>query len=159
MQRVTITLDDALMQALDRHMQASGHLNRSEAIRDLVRNGLESRGEGGEPGKSCVAALVYVYDHETRRLAERLTSEQHEHHDMSVATLHVHLDDSKCMEVAVLRGPTGEVRGFADHVIGERGVQYGQLVAIPVASDHAPHTHGTAHTHTHARPGAAKRRS
>jgi len=145
MQRVTITLDDGLMAALDRRMSASGHANRSETIRDLLRSGLESDGEAVSDDRRCMAALVYVYDHETRRLAERLTSEQHAHHDMSVATLHVHLDNHKCMEVAVLDGPGADVRHFADHVIAERGVQYGQLVVIPLAPTRAPTAHGHAH--------------
>jgi CopG family transcriptional regulator, nickel-responsive regulator len=149
MQRVTITLDDDLMEALDGYMRAGGHANRSEAIRDLVRVGLEKREVGAASRKACVGALVYVYDHETRRLAERLTTEQHAHHDMSVATLHVHLDEHKCMEVAVLKGPADDVRHFADHVIGERGVQYGQLVTIP-ADGVAGSAHG--HSHGEARP-------
>ena len=149
MQRVTITLDDDLLEALDGHMRSGGHSNRSEAIRDLVRTGLEQRDAGRPTNKPCVAALVYVYDHETRRLAEKLTSRQHEHHDMSVATMHVHLDAHECMEVAVLRGAAADVRHFADHLVGERGVRYGQLVTIPASEEEtgrdrvslAPHRH------------------
>jgi CopG family transcriptional regulator, nickel-responsive regulator len=157
MQRVTITLDDHLMDALDGYMRAGGHANRSEAIRDLVRIGLDKRETGVAAEKTCVGALVYVYDHETRRLAERLTTEQHVHHDLSVATLHVHLDEHKCMEVAVLKGSTHEVRHFADHVIGERGIQYGQLVTIPVAGGAVA---APARVHSHpsgARPTVARR--
>ena len=142
MQRVTITLDHELMETLDGYMLDGGHANRSEAIRDLVRIGLEKRGRASQT-KLCVAALVYVYDHETRRLAQRLNREQHQHHDLSVATMHVHLDAHKCLEVAVLKGAAGGVHHFADHVIGERGVQYGQLVSIPLDDD----TGGRGHKH------------
>lgn len=135
MQRITITLDDDLMEELDRAIAARGYQNRSEAIRDFTRAGIQQADEtSGESGR-CVAALVYVYDHAARDLSRRLVESYHGHHDLSMATLHVHLDDHNCMEVTTLRGTGAEVRHFADHIIAERGVRYGRLVMIPVESD------------------------
>ena len=131
MQRVTITLDDELMADLDRIIAARGYQNRSEAIRDLARAGIrEAARETGAAGE-CVAALVYVYDHAARELSKRLVQNFHGHHDMSLATLHVHLDDASCMEVTVLKGGAGAVQHLADHIIAERGVRHGRLVMIP----------------------------
>jgi len=89
-----------------------------------------------------VAALVYVYDHHDRELPKRLTRSSHEHHDLSVATMHVHLDHDSCMEVAVLRGAMQDVRHFARHVISERGVRHGRLVTVPVEFETRKHAHG-----------------
>jgi CopG family nickel-responsive transcriptional regulator len=131
MQRVTITLDDELMADLDRIIAARGYQNRSEAIRDLARAGIrEAAHETGAAGE-CVAALVYVYDHAARELSKRLVQNFHGHHQMSLATLHVHLDNDSCMEVTVLKGGAGEVQHLADHIIAERGVRHGRLVMIP----------------------------
>jgi CopG family nickel-responsive transcriptional regulator len=80
-----------------------------------------------------VAALVYVYDHTRRDLPNRLANEFHDHHDLAVSTLHVHLDAQSCLEVAVLKGPAGAVRHMADHVTAERGVRHGQLVLLPTS--------------------------
>lgn len=105
MQRITITLDDKLVAALDRVIAAYGYQNRSEAIRDLARAGIAQRQEHSEDDpQAAVAALVYVYDHLERGMAKRLTGSFHQHHDLSVASMHVHLDHVSCMEVAVLRG-------------------------------------------------------
>jgi CopG family nickel-responsive transcriptional regulator len=131
MQRITITLDDDLMEELDAKIVEHGYQNRSEAIRDFARAGMQlatqERGQAGE----CVAALVYVYDHAARDLSRRLVENYHGHHDLSLATLHVHLDDDNCMEVTALRGSGAEVQHFADHIIAERGVKYGRVVMIP----------------------------
>jgi len=81
-----------------------------------------------------VAALVYVYDHAARDLSKRLVQNFHGHHDLSLAMLHVHLDDDSCMEVTALKGSSGDVKHLADHVIAERGVRYGRLVMIPLQS-------------------------
>ncbi len=145
MQRITITLDDDLMDELDSLIAERGYQNRSEAIRDLTRAGMQQTAhEKGKTG-DCVAALVYVYDHAQRDLSRRLMDTYHHHHDLSLATLHVHLDDDNCMEVTALKGSGSEVQHFADHIIAERGVKHGRLVMMPTgkkAAKRKPHSHG-----------------
>ena len=130
MQRVTITIDDDLTAELERYMAMHGYANRSEAIRDLGRAGLQQNSaQVGGPGH-CVAALIYVYDHHQRELPKRLTRDFHDHHDLAQATIHVHLDHEQCMEVTVLKG---------------RGVRHGKIVYLPgVVHDHedSAHSHG-----------------
>ena len=149
MQRVTMTIDDDLMESLDRYMAASGHQNRSEAVRDLVRAGLMSEPKVVDSARNCMAALVYVYDHETRQLSKRLLTDHHSHADLSIATLHVHIDEASCLEVSLLRGQKSKVEHFAQHVIGERGVRYGRLVVVPASAESAPHGHDHAHDDGH----------
>lgn len=155
MQRTTITLDDDLMARLDEFMQERGYANRSEAIRDLVRSGLEQATLESSPQARCLGAAIYVYDHEARELSSRLTRAAHAHHDLSLATLHVHLDHDSCMEVTVLRGAVEDVRHFADHLIAERGVRHGRLVLVPVEEQTETHSHGytpaSPHKHMHVR--------
>lgn len=150
MQRVTVTIDDELMTALDHYMEAGGHQNRSEAVRDLVRAGLLKELKADDGARPCVAALVYVYDHETRQLSKRLMHDHHSHADMSIATLHVHMDEATCLEVSLLRGQKSEVEHFASHITGERGVRYGQLVVVPAEAEQGEKAHahgGCAHGH------------
>lgn len=143
MQRVTITLDDDLMADLDRIIATRGYQNRSEAIRDLARTGLEQAAVEVAGARNCVATLVYVYDHHARELPRRLTQEFHDHHDLSQATLHVHLDHESCLEVTVLKGKGAEVQSFANHVIAERGVRHGHVVYMPAPSTEVHgHSHG-----------------
>lgn len=149
MQRVTLTIDDELMESLDRYMEASGHQNRSEAVRDLVRAGLLRQPKTDDRARSCMAALVYVYDHETRQLSKRLMDDHHSHTNLSIATLHVHIDEESCLEVSLLRGQKSEVEHFAQHVTGERGVRYGQLVVIPASAEGPGGGHGHEHAHDH----------
>jgi len=158
MQRVTITLDDDLMADLDRIIAARGYQNRSEAIRDLARSGLEQAAVEAAGSRNCVAALVYVYDHHARDLPKRLTQEFHDHHDLSQATLHVHLDHESCLEVTVLKGRGSEVQSFANHVIAERGVRHGHVVYVPAPDGKAHrHSHEHDHDHEHAHDHAPKR--
>jgi len=152
MQRVTLSVDDELLETLDRHMTKRRYASRSEALRDILREAqarekLEEDQAGREDG-FCIATLAYVYDHETRALGRRLTQAQHQHHDLQVATLHVHLDHDSCLEVSVLRGPVKAVRALADDTVSQRGVRHGQLHLVPAELGRERHRHG--HDHIHA---------
>lgn len=149
MQRITITIDDDLMQAVDGLMSRRGYASRSEAFRDIVRDMLD-RQSLDDPKAACIATLSYVFDHGTRDLASRLTRSHHDHHDMSVASMHVHLDHEACLEVCVLRGPSGAVTAYADTLATQRGVRHAHLHVIPVKVSTALHTHeGEAAEHGH----------
>ena len=132
MHRVTVTLDDELMDDLDRLIATRGYQNRSEAIRDLARAGLKQAAQEAGSSETCVGVLSYVYDHAARDLARRLTSTFHDHHDLTVSSLHVHLDPENCLEVAILKGPMAQVQHFSEHVIAERSVRHGALHVVPV---------------------------
>ena len=110
MQRITITIEDDLLAEIDAAAEARGYQNRSEIIRDLARAGLQQSAEDAAVSGECVAALVYVYDHAARDLSRRLVQNFHGHHDLSLATLHVHLDDDHCMEVTALKGSSSDVQ-------------------------------------------------
>lgn len=160
MERFTISLDAKLAKAFDRLIHDKGYLNRSEAVRDLLRQRLGEHQLARDEAPYCIAALSYIYDHHERELAERLTALQHRHHDLTVSTMHAHLDHDNCMETVILRGPTAAVREFADALQAERGVRHGLLNLVPADIDAAkrPHHHahgqGEAHryVHVHSKP-------
>ena len=131
MQRVTVTLDEELLADVDALIQERGYQNRSEAIRDLTRSGLQQVREEAAPQALCMGALVYVYDHAARELSKRLTRHSHAHHDLTLSTLHVHLNEQSCMEVALLKGQSDQLKQFAAEVTSSRSVRHGRLVLIP----------------------------
>jgi CopG family nickel-responsive transcriptional regulator len=152
MDRFTISLDAKLATAFDQLIRERGYATRSEAVRDILRSHLQKNIEKRAAKGSCVANLSYVYNHHERELAERLTSIQHAHHDLTVSTMHAHLDHDQCIETVMLKGPVKRVREFADQIIAERGVRHGVLNLINVELG-LPHTHGGAgHSHRHLIP-------
>lgn len=149
MDRITMTIDGALASEFDALAARRGYGSRSEAMRDLLRREIESDRAGRDPQAHCVASLSYVYDHHVRDLAERLTSAQHEHHDLVVATMHVHLDHDHCLEVEILKGTTKAVRSFADRIGAERGVRHTAVNLITVDPGDGHTAQGAHHHHGH----------
>jgi len=154
MERFTISLDADLAVEFDKLIKARGYSNRSEAVRDMLRSQLESFRHERDEARHCVANLSYVYNHHERDLAERLTHLSHEHHNLAVSAMHAHLDHEHCIESLILRGPSAEVREFANMLIAQRGVRHGQLNMVAVEIDKGRHGHPdgqgeASHTHRH----------
>ncbi|CAH1653805.1 DNA-binding transcriptional repressor NikR [Hyphomicrobiales bacterium] len=154
MQRITVTIDDDLLAGIDAFCERKGYQSRSEALRDVIRaefSRKETLEEALPPSKAQGhGVLSYVYDHHTRALASRLTSNHHDHSDLSVATMHVHVDHDLCLEVSILKGTVHAMQHFADSVSSQRGVRHGHLHVMPAGSDEAhEHGHGHGHAHTH----------
>lgn len=125
--RFGISIDQHLLERFDELITRKGYVNRSEAIRDLIRNDLvEDSWQTGEA--ETVGTVTLVYDHHTRDLSDKLTEHQHSHHDAIVSAMHVHLDAHHCLEVVVVRGTADKVKRLADELIGTKGVKHGKLV-------------------------------
>ena len=125
LERFSISMSSELLRKFDAHSRQKGYANRSEAVRDLVRNALvEERWTRSDV--KVAATVTLVYDHHTRELAERLAEVQHHHGALVVATTHVHLDNDNCLEVVILRGRAGKVRHLAEHLIAQKGVKHGR---------------------------------
>jgi len=154
MKRLTMSLDDDLADAFEALVRSRGYENRSEAFRDLLRQDLSNVRLRDRPDEPCVATLSYVYNHHQRQLAARLADFQHEHHELTVSTMHVHLDHDHCLETVILRGRTQQVQAFADAVTAQPGVSHGDLHLVPMAAHQA-------HGHEHLAPAATagKKRS
>ena len=134
MQRLTISLDDELALAFDELMRRRGYASRSEAVRDLLRRELGENDLSSDGARQCVAVLSYVFDHHERQLASRLTTLQHDHHELVISTLHAHISHEDCVETAILRGAGDTVKKFADAIIAQTGVRHGQVQLIPLAA-------------------------
>ena len=125
--RFGISIDADLLDSFDQLIERKKYMNRSEAIRDLIRSSLvETKWEVGE--EEIVGTITIVYNHHVRDLSDKLTEQQHAYHQQIISALHVHLDAHNCLEVLVVRGKAGEVKKIADELIGVKGVKHGKLV-------------------------------
>ncbi len=132
--RFGVSIDESLLRQFDELIQDKGYQNRSEAVRDLMRDALVER-QWTREDEETVGTVTLVYDHHTRDLADKLTEHQHSHHHAIISVLHVHLDAHNCLEVAVVRGTAREVRRLADELIGTKGVKHGKLVTTTTGKD------------------------
>lgn len=152
MERITISIEESLAQSFDALIAKRGYASRSEAMRDLVREALEQERLEGEGQGDSFGVLTYVFNHHERDLAGRITRAQHEHQELAVSTLHIHVDHDNCLEAVVLHGQTDAVRAYSEQLCASTGVRYGRLHLIPgdlakaPASEHG-HTHSDDHHH------------
>jgi len=124
--RFGVSLNMDLLDRFDALIRKMGYENRSEAIRDLIREKLVEE-EWQEPREECYGVVFLVYDHHTMNLDHRLVEAQHDHVEQIVSSLHVHIDEHNCMEVVVLRGPGAQVREVGEGLVSMRGIKFGKL--------------------------------
>jgi len=132
MERITVTIDDDLLEKFDAVIDSKGYANRSEGVRDAIRLLLADQQIAKDETAPCVGCVVYMYNHKERTLSSRLVEAQHHHHDTPSATLHLHIDAENCLEATILNGSVHEVRHLADHITSQTGVKYGRLHLIPL---------------------------
>ena len=123
--RFGVSLERELLNKFDRLVQEQGYTNRSEALRDLIRESLIKK-EWVE-GKEVAGAITLVYDHHKRELLNLLTDIQHEYHDLVVSTQHIHLDHDNCLEIIAVKGNPGKIGKLAHKLRATKGVKHGDL--------------------------------
>jgi CopG family nickel-responsive transcriptional regulator len=131
--RTGVSIEEDLLAQFDRVIARRGYRNRSEAIRDLIRESLVS--EAIDKNKQVVATLSMIYDHHRPNLSDKLNEIQHHSHGNVMAATHVHLDEDNCLEVVIMKGRSGEVKHLADHMLAMRGVKHGRLVLTTTGKD------------------------
>ena len=123
--RFGVSLEKKLLEKFDILIKERKYPNRSEAIRDLIRENLVKR-EWVE-GKEVAGAITLVFDHHKRDLVNILTDIQHDFHTLIISSQHIHLDHDNCLEIIVVRGKPTEARELADKLRATKGVKYGAL--------------------------------
>jgi CopG family nickel-responsive transcriptional regulator len=135
-ERIGISLEKDLLKQFDKLIEQKGYVNRSEAIRDLIRDNLVQREWSESSGsEERVAVVTLVYDHDSSSLAQKLAHIQHENHRAVVSALHIHMDEHNCLEVLVLRGRAKEVVRMGEGLISTKGVKFGKLMPATTGQD------------------------
>lgn len=130
--RFSVSLSESLLEEFDKLLNRKGYTNRSEGIRDLIRDRLVQ--EEIVSNDVIVGVITLVYDHHVRELTEHLIERQHKSEAEVISSLHIHLDHHHCLEVIVARGEGELLRRFADGLIGARGVKHGRFVQTTTGS-------------------------
>jgi CopG family nickel-responsive transcriptional regulator len=126
LERIGVSLDKNLLSMFDKLIAEQGYQNRSEAIRDLIRQHISTE-RLGNPKAKAVAAVFLVYDHHSTKLAENLISLQHSHILHVISSLHIHLDKYDCLEIIVLRGRVSEINKVGENILSMKGVKLGRV--------------------------------
>ncbi len=123
--RVSLSIEKNLFDRLEKLVKDSGYTNRSEFVRDMIRDRLVENQWGSN--RKVLATVTLIYDHEKRLLSKRLTHLQHEHFGAVLATTHVHLDRHLCAEMIMIQGPASEIKELAENLGREKGVLHATL--------------------------------
>jgi len=134
-ERFGVSLDGRLLDQFDDRNRQMGYSNRSEALRDLIRDCLVKRKQWVKDSVKVVGTVTLIYDHHSSDLSDRLNEIQHKHGALVVCSMHVHLDHDHCLEVIALRGKGKRVKELAHHLIALKGVKHGKATLTTEGKD------------------------
>ncbi|MEN6465872.1 MAG: nickel-responsive transcriptional regulator NikR [Syntrophaceae bacterium] len=120
--RFGVSLEEKLLERFDRLIRKKNYTNRSEALRDLIRQELIKKewDEGGE----VAGAITFVYNHHKRELLNKITDIQHDSQKVIISTQHIHLDHDNCLEIVAVRGKSKDVQKLTDQIKAIKGVKH-----------------------------------
>ena len=133
-ERVGVSLDKELLGQFDELISGQGYTNRSEAIRDLIREQLSQK-ELAKPTAKAVAGIFLVYDHHSTALTDKLTKLQHNHLLHVIASTHIHLDHHNCLEIIILKGKVKEIEDLANQMAALKGVKLSRVNLMPTEKE------------------------
>jgi len=132
--RFTVSVPQTLAKQLDRMTREKGYDNRSLAVADMIRDQLVEHHQN-YGNRDIAGTITLVYDHHKQHVQAALTDIQHDHHDVIISTLHVHLDHDNCLEVLAVRGKAETIKKIADELIAAKGVKHGKLTVTTSGKD------------------------
>lgn len=124
--RFGVSIDQQLLHRFDQAIATTGYTNRSEAIRDIVRNYLVEQEWASSEGE-VAGTITLLYDHHSGNLTAALNELQHQYFRQIISSIHVHLDPDNCLETVVVRGNPDELKDIAGRLISIKGVKHGRL--------------------------------
>jgi len=133
LKRFTISLDEKLLDKFDTFIKQQKYVNRSEAIRDLIRSSFVE--EEWQADKDVIGVISMVYDHHQPNLQEKVTEIQHGYHHQIVSATHIHMDHHNCLEVVIVKGKAGSVNELSDRLRSLRGVRNCNLAMSTTGRD------------------------
>ena len=125
--RFGVSMEDDLLEKFDLLIARRGYTNRSEAIRDLVREEIVKESVH-QPNTPTFGIISYVYDHHQRELEGMLTDFQHHHFKQIVSSTHIHIDHDTCLESVIMKGKALELQQIAHKILSFKGVKHGKLI-------------------------------
>ena len=128
--RFGVSLEKELLHKFDSLIGEKKYPNRSEAIRDLIRENLVKR--EWIKGEKVAGVITLVYDHHKRELVNTLTETQHHFHELIISTQHIHLDEDRCLEVVVVKGKPKNIEELANRLKATKGVKHSSLIMTTI---------------------------
>ena len=126
LKRFGVSIENSLLKKFDLYIAANNYINRSEALRDLIRKELVQE-EWSKSGENVAGAIVMVYDHHRHEVVDKLLDIQHDYSKYIISSQHIHLDHDNCLEIVVVKGKITEINNLASKLKSIKGVKHTSL--------------------------------
>ena len=131
--RFGVSLEKGLLESFNHLIKEKRYTNRSEALRDLIRQELIKR--EWQQGREIAGAIIIIYDHHKRELLNKVTDIQHDFQKLIISTQHIHLDHHNCLEIIAIKGSPKEAQRLTDRLKSLKGIKHATLSMSSTGKD------------------------
>jgi len=110
------------MKQFDDTLRAIGYSDRSKGLQVAMRNFISEYASTGAKSRLGAGAIILTYDHQSHGVQETLTHVQHHYRETITSTMHIHLDESRCLEIISVKGSLRRIQAMAYDLMKTRGV-------------------------------------
>ncbi len=125
--RFGVSVPKELLDRFDEIIDEKGYVNRSEAIRDMMRDFI-IRHEWEVGNEEVAGTITMLYNHDEADVVKELLDLQHDYLEEIISSIHVHMDEHNCLEVVIVKGKASRIKEIADRLLSLKGVKHGKLV-------------------------------
>ena len=123
--RISITVPETTLNALDQKIVDQHYESRSQAIVDMINRHLIAA--QAHSNAVMVGTLTLLYDVEHIQLRNQLIDLQQQFLAQVISSLHIQLDQQKILQVMLMQGASSELRHISQQFIALKGVIKGHL--------------------------------
>lgn len=126
LKRFGVSLEDSLLESLDKYVDDNGFANRSQAIRFLVeKNVAETKWQCNH---IVAGTIVIMYDQEKTAISSKIVSIQQDYQDAILSSSQYYVNQNFCLHIVTVMGTAHRLTELSDRLTTIKGIKHGKLV-------------------------------
>ncbi|VUT23872.1 MAG: Putative nickel-responsive regulator [Candidatus Methanolliviera sp. GoM_asphalt] len=124
---ISISLNEKILEEMDRIQKELGFSGRSELIRASVRMLILDNKEKEKMSGKINSTLLLIH---SQKAEDALTEIKHKFEDIAKTQIHSHLRENKCLEIFILEGDADRIKEMVRLLQTSRKMDYVKLIVV-----------------------------
>ena len=126
LKRFGVSLEDELLEELDKYASDNGFANRSQAIGFLIKKYVAE--QKWQCNNIVAGTIIVMYNQDKKEITSKITAIQQDYTDVILSSSQYYINDNLCMHIAAVMGAAYRLTELSDHLTTIKGIKHGKLV-------------------------------
>lgn len=126
LKRFGVSLEDNLLESLDRYVNDNGFANRSQAIRFLIEKNVAE--QKWQCNHIVAGTIIIMYDQGKKEISSKIATIQQDYQEVILSSSQYYISKGFCMHIATVMGTANRLTELSDRLTTIKGIKHGKLV-------------------------------